>query len=305
MLKKVVEGKDGMLFLDNDSNEVMRQITGEMKAGAKQLAALHEPHAERRALCANLGIAYRHVICPNKESIETARLPKKYRYEGRGPSFLAQYLAACPAEPPFYDRAALMGMGDAYFWTDSHWTDQGALAYLRAALSHWGDARALERLEAIGPVPVDIARVGDLGSKIGWPPENCKALRLSTRSSEIAFEGSTTGEGYVRLNRSDAPANAGKTALVLHDSFATALYRFVAECYEEALFIHTPDLDTRYLARMRPDVLWFFQAERFLPRAARNDVVFSALVAECERRKGKPADGSLFLERAWPDPDGR
>lgn len=300
MALKVVKGKNGMLFLDNDTNGVMRQITGAMRAGRHDLAALRRTHRERHALCAALGARYRHVICPNKESVAVDELPDRYRYEGKGPSYVSQYLADVTEAPPFYDRMCLMGRRGAYYRTDSHWTDVGALAYLQAALHAFGDRRALDRLVAMGPQEVPVERSGDLGRKLGWPPESALGVRLANRSCRVELETDLGNEGFLRWSLSPAPENAGERALVLHDSFTTPLYRFLGECYAEALFLHAADLDPRFLARFRPSVVWFIQAERFLPRVPSNDIDYVAFVAANEARKGRPPRGSTFLRETWP-----
>ena len=74
----------------------------------------------------------------------------------------------------------------------------------------------------------------------------------------------------------------------------------LSELYAETLFIHDHDFDPAFLLRYRPDVVWLFQAERFLPRIPRNDVDFVAMIARNERRKKAPVNGSRFLRETWP-----
>jgi hypothetical protein len=108
-------------------------------------------------------------------------------------------------------------------------------------------------------------------------------------------------EGNLRFQRSLEPVNKGMKALILHDSFMYFLFRFVSELYEETFFINTPDLDPRFLNHFKPTVVWFFQAERFLPRVPRNDADFLALIKSSEKRKQLPKQNSAFLIKQWPE----
>src|SRR5215212_3113213 len=56
--------------------------------------------------------------------------------------------------------------------------------------------------------------------------------------------------------------------LVLHDSTANWLVKFITAIYEEVLFIHSPDLDLELLRAFRPAALWSFQIDATLHPAA-------------------------------------
>jgi hypothetical protein len=299
-IQKVAAGKDGILFLHNDTNQVMKQITGEMRASQEQLAGIGGAHQRRTAYCSEIGIDYRHVICPNKESVLVEQLPDAFVYEQYGPTFLRQYLEASPDTPCFYDRDLLKNRKDAYFQTDSHWTELGSVPYLEAALEHYGAIRELRRLRDLAPVPVPVQHQGDLGRALGKPPELAFGLHIPSVSASLLFDGSAVAGGNIRFQRSPEPSNAGTKALVLHDSFTHFLYRFICELYEETLFINMPDLDLRFLRHYKPDVLWFFQAERFLPRIPRNDIDFLTSISDSERRKRLPPRSSEFMRANWP-----
>ena len=296
----VLEGRDGRLFILNDTNDVMAQITGRLKAGRRQLAAIAAVHDERERFCRAHGISYRHVICPSKESIETDKLPPAYAYEAHGPSFVAQYIAAEPAIRPFYDRSCLVGRDDAYYRSDSHWTEVGAVAYLTKSLRHWGDRRALDVLDGLAAEVAPVVVPTDLGSKLDLGPETSVGLHLPNEAATVLVQTELVNKGHVCWQRSSSPDVAGTRALVLHDSFGVYLFRVLGELYAETLFIHDHDFDPAFLLRYRPDVVWLLQAERFLPRIPRNGVDFVAMIERNERRKKAPANGSRFLRETWP-----
>jgi hypothetical protein len=74
--------------------------------------------------------------------------------------------------------------------------------------------------------------------------------------------------------------------LVLHDSTANWLVKFITAIYEEVLFIHSPDLDLELLHAFRPAALWSFQIERFFIRPPRSDTDVVVYVCDSETEKG-------------------
>ena len=297
---EVVEGCDGHLFLTGDTNDVMGQITGRVRGTPRHFAAIAAAHEVRAKLCGTHGIDYRHVICPNKESIQVTRLPSPYVFEAHGPSYAAQYLATAPAVRPFYDRACLIGRDDAYFRTDTHWTEVGATAYLDMALRHWNDQRALAALRALDPTIASVVLPTDLGTKMGRGPETSVGLHLPNGVATVLLQSAVLNKGHVRWQRSLGTSVAGTRALVLHDSFGLYLFRSLSELYAETLFIHDHDFDAAFVLRYRPDVVWLLQAERFLPKIPRNDTDVVSMVARNERRKKASTRGSDFLRETWP-----
>ncbi len=120
-------GDDGYLFLAGDTNAVISQITGKIKVSSDLADLIASSHNTRRALCAAAGAVYRHVICPNKESVLTGLLPPDYRFESSGQSVVNQLIGR--GFNSFYDRELLADAAQTepiFTRLDSRWSEVGA-----------------------------------------------------------------------------------------------------------------------------------------------------------------------------------
>lgn len=247
-----IEGLNGHLFLTDDTNNVHAQVSGMFIPSEEQRAGIRRAHAERSAHW-----DYRHVICPAKESVLHDLMPEGFGYENHGPC-LAKQLGE-----GFYHPDAIR---HGFSCLDTHWTDRGAFDYLNLATKGFPPSPALpETIEIIG------RRVGDLGVKIGRAAEDVPLVQCVHPTVVVVEESTIINEGYHRIQRSAATGRA----LILHDSNIHNLFHILGEMYGETIFVHSPDFDLSAAEAIQPDVVWFFQAERFLPRVPRNDVTWA------------------------------
>ena len=142
--------------------------------------------------------------------------------------------------------------------------------------------------------------MGDLATHAGMGPEPYTSIKVDTPRSRIVFEGSVPNEGYVRHQQWPDPAE-GVRALVLHDSFTYWNFPFLGEVFSDALFIHSPDCDYHLLAKWKPDVVWFLQAERFLPRIPSNELDLVTWLGRQELSKERPHTASAYVQSLIQD----
>lgn len=306
MLRKrwdtVHEGHDGWLFLTGGSNRVMdRYARGprhwwHLRAWARLMEA-------RAARAARLGIRCLHVIVPEKLSVYenlTDGLP--YDPARASTRRLARRLAG---KPYYLDllaplRAARDGPVPLYQRTDTHWTVEGCLLAYR------------EIMRALAAVPpADIAErpdfahetVLDLGEKVPHrPTERLRrprilrdAVRVETGPLLAAYEAEGRAQdlhvgAHVVYRNAQAPDP--RRLVLFGDSCAhfspILLTGYLAESFAEVHFVWSAALDWGYIARVRPDILLFELAERFLARLPADDF---NVAAGC--RQGRTAP--------WPD----
>lgn len=291
-------GRDGWLFLTGGTNGVLRQYRRSFAAWRHHRAWARLIRA-RAARARGLGIQYLHLIVPEKLSVyddRTVELPydpdlSPARRIGRRLARLPGYVdliapmrAARDQDPPLYHR------------TDTHWSYEGCyLAY-----------RAL--LHACGAVPPpDIAKrprhvtegVWDLGNKL--PDRPVEALThwavgrdaVRTYSSPIvaSFEAAGRGDalhiGAHVVYRNEAAHADPRTVVMFGDSYShfaqIMLTAFVSETFRETHFIWSASLDWGYIERVRPDLLVFEIAERFVRRLPEDNFDIVAY-DEAERR---------------------
>ena len=247
-----IQGLHGHLFLTDDTNDVHAQISGRFDISDGERSAIRRAHEERATHW-----DYRHVICPAKESALRHLMPHGYGYETHGPC-LARRLGGGFYEPDI--------IAHGFSKLDTHWTDVGALDYLTAVLARF------QRSPSLPATVVDVGlRMGDLGVKLGLAAETVATVRCVNPTVTVIEESTIVNEGYHRIQRSAASGRA----LVLHDSYAHNLFEILGEMYGETIFVHSPHLDLTAANAIQPDVIWFFQAERFMPRILSNDVTWA------------------------------
>ena len=274
-------GRDGWLFLIGGTNGVLGQYRRSL-AGWWRLRRWARLIEARAARAQRLGIRYVHTLVPEKLSIYDDRTDGLAYDPTRSPARrLARRLAGLPG---FVDlvapmRAARDGGPDLFRRTDSHWTYDGCLLGYRALL------RACQALPPpdIGERPrFPTEGVWDLADKLPDPPRETvtnwaverDAVRAYASPLVAAYEAAgRAGDLHVGAHviyRNASPHADPRTLVLFGDSYAhyapILLTGLLAESFSEMHFIWSSSIDWTYVERVRPDVLMFEMAERFLAR---------------------------------------
>ncbi len=109
---KVLPGRDGYLFLTNDTNRVLDQVQGTYQVPERQLWSTAMTHAARAVLCASLGAKYHHILVPDRETALLRFLPETIVPGRSGLSPVQQYLQ--------YGAAALLPLSTSPTGSRSH-----------------------------------------------------------------------------------------------------------------------------------------------------------------------------------------
>ncbi len=306
-------GRDGWLFLIGGSNRVMDRYRGGLRHWLL-LRGWTRLIKARAARARTLGIRCLHVVVPEKLSVYD-HLTEGLRYDPTKASSrrLARRLSRDPAYLDLLAplRAGRDGPVPLYLRTDTHWTAQGCMLAYR------------EIMRALGAVPpADIAdrprmvsdELMDLGEKLRERPRERlerfmlkrDAARVSVGPLLAAYEAQGrdreihVGAHVVYCN---AAVGADPRCLVLFgDSCAHfdpfLLTGLLAESFREVHFVWSANLDWSYIAAVRPDILLFEVAERFLARLPTDD--FDVAVSGQRGTGGRLA---AFAHAAGPDRD--
>ena len=282
----VHEGRDGWLFLIGGSNDVMERYRGSLRQWWT-LRGWTRLITARAARAARLGIRCVQFIVPEKLSVYdhmTIDLP--YDPARASTRRLARTLAGQAAYldllGPF--RAARDGPAPLYLKTDTHWSAEGCLLAYRELM------RVLAAIPPadIGTRPVLVTQaVMDLGAKLpGRPLERLvrpqihrDAVRVAAGPRVAAFEAEGRADdlhtGAHVVYRNDNPAADPRRVVLFGDSYAhfapMLLTGLLAESFAEVHFVWSANLDWGYVERVRPDILLFELAERFLARLPSDD----------------------------------
>jgi alginate O-acetyltransferase complex protein AlgJ len=264
---KVIRGKNGRLFLDNDTNEVIAQHTGAVRldeAGLEQWRLILE---HRVAWLERQGIPYHFLIAPNAHSVYPEDLPDDVPSADERP--IHQIIGHLREKDSFagvlYPLDELIAAKDEaiYPMTASHWSELGAfIAYRRLV------QEISERLEirALTLEDFDVAeqiQPGGLGHKVE-PHERSVFVYLDFRAprSRLTYDNRIVNNG--RRVDYEGDERERFTCLVLGDSYARNLVPFLAENFRRLVFAHLVTLDHELVERERPDVVVSILSERFL-----------------------------------------
>ena len=265
---KVVEGRDGFLFMANDNNEVLAQHTGRLRLSAEELEGWRVALESRTALLAQRGCAHLVLIAPNNHSVYPEKLPPDIETAPQRPvhqlmDHLDRKDSPVKVIYPLQEMLAAKEEQLVCSRVDSHWTDYGAfLAYLRLM----EEAHPLVPTRRVGMddvLFVDVVVAGDLGGKFDPPREAPQAFgRMRYRNARLIYDNLVEGTGALAVTDCDvAPPT---TCLVLGDSNSYVLARFLSECWQRLVLAHSSTLDHTLVETVQPDIVVSVLAERFL-----------------------------------------
>src|SRR5262245_39931947 len=147
---KVARGKDGWLFLDNDSNYLMRQQRGEVLFSGEQVEQWRRVLEWRVKWLRARGSEYHLLVAPNAQSVYPDKLP--FEQPAGTPRPVLQLIGhlentGSPAKL-IYPLEELQRERDRHVFTptNTHWTDLGAFVAYNALLDRVSDGLPVRRL---------------------------------------------------------------------------------------------------------------------------------------------------------------
>ena len=266
---KVVEGKNGWLYLGRDTNHVIFQHTGQLRFDLRQLEDWRHVLERRYAWLAQRGIPYCFIVPPNSHSVYPEYLPDWVVPVAERPILqllrhMRETESQAPIIYPLDEIVAYKERDLVYIQADTHWNELGAfIAYKRLM------ADIAAQGVPVREIPWDrlyVSRAeipGDLGDKltpirssvqvfadvIDWRAHYAKDNRVRHAGRRVEY---TCDE-------------APDTTLFLHgDSFSEKLLHFLGESFGRVVFCQMPSLDFDVVNEVRPDVVIGLLNERFL-----------------------------------------
>ncbi len=296
-MQQVLFGSKDFLFLQNDANDTVAQITGRFKISENTLSQIALAHRSRQLLGERvLSFRYVHALIPSKEVAGRLHLPSDIAFQGEGLRPIERYLSLGFGElwRPIYRPDVMTSKFEDYFpVTDTHWNHKGALVYLHAVFEEF-DTDLAQQLARIQQKKYPIQQSGDLGLKLGLQKEKVEVVAAQQTSARALFCNEITNEGCVRWFKNESVGN-DRRVIILHDSFSLWFLGFIPELFSEVFMLHGTCLDFEFVKDFNPTDVFCFQAERFFPRAPVIDADIVSFVAEEERRKGCKNPLSEFL----------
>lgn len=294
---KVVRGKDGWLFLDSDTNDVMRQQRGELLFSEDQLRQWRRLLEERAVWLGQRGVPYYFLVPPNPQSVYPDKLPVEIAPETPRPiTQLIEYLrAAGPSTSLIYPLEHLAGRRDEHIYTETgtHWTDLGAFVAYEVLMDSIGDDKPVRRLTAADVSFHENVAPGGLGRKLD-PAE--ASTQVYGAPIETAARMTLDNRIFLNGHRMDyeCPVAGDTVCLVFGDSFAHMMLPFLAESFGRVVFAHLPTLDRELVTEMKPDIVVSILNERFLIKVPVDAGAKSLEECAAEKR----ASGAVYPPRS-------
>jgi len=249
---KVLEGKQGWLFLDNDTNGSVDQFTGRMRLTPEGVEGWRQYLSQLVVTAESQPWAL--LVAPSKESVMGA-LYHPFREGASGP--MHQVLALEAAKELVYPVSELKALGDgAFIPTDTHWTHKGALSASLALAERLGlDKASCEAVFAKDRYKVR-AMGGDLGNKL-TPKQVSEVEVLSsfTHTRHKTYDNGLPNFGRLLVMEYPDALNAG-TCLLFGSSSSYSMFNYLSRMFRRVVFAHSAgNVDPALVAAVSPDYL--------------------------------------------------
>jgi alginate O-acetyltransferase complex protein AlgJ len=301
----VAVGLDGWLYWVGRAREV--EIFYGDSATSRRILARWARLIERRALWLDrLGIAHVHTVVPDKLAVYPDLLGRPFPGLADPPGTRLGRLLARDGAAPMVDLLPpLLAARDGepvYLRTDTHWTYRGYLIAYRAlcdalaapvAEHVFTGTRAQERFtfdlgEKLSP-PIDEEYVAYDFPRRAEQVEANALVEMRESGRAIRPRGLFVGSRVV-LRNSQAPDP--RRLVLFGDSYiyspGARLTAMLAETFSEVHAIWSANIDRAYVEAVRPDVLIFEIAERFLRQVPNDRIRIDAFAEARARRAIRP-----------------
>ncbi|AQU81889.1 hypothetical protein BV504_04325 [Halomonas sp. 'Soap Lake  len=230
-------GKQGWLFLDQDTNLSLYQYLGYMSLDQKAIAQWTTYAEQLVALTHQVNAKVLMVAAPSKERVMSHYHP----YPMGAVSPADQVVAALPDGFCLYPEALLKQMGDdAYHVTDTHWTQQGAMHVTCEVVRRLGLVTLEEAERWFAEDQYKVVRLrGDLGNKLN-PVRMAATQRLSSfdhRQLKRYDNGLANFGRVIVWENSDALLD--QCCLVMGASSSYMMFPFLVRIFSRVVFVHS------------------------------------------------------------------
>ena len=285
---RIIEGRDGWLFLDNDSNQSVDQYKGNLLLGKQELRDWSAYLDNLRDSARALSIHHALLVAPAKEMV----LSEFYPHKKGKTSPVEQVLAL--TRPEHHVVHPVAELKNSEFRTfrvcDTHWTSKGAMLGLLAVLKELG----LDSEEAAGLFQADkykeTQHSGDLGSKV-FPSQSAKELVLTGAHYRkwVKYDNLLPNMGRVIVIRNTEALYPAK-CMIFGSSSTYSFFDYIARVFSEVIFVHSAgSIDFEVVAAEKPDYLIAQTNGRFVVRPPCVDY---SLAAEIEDKWERLDSGS-------------
>ncbi|MBB5212301.1 hypothetical protein [Microbulbifer hydrolyticus] len=276
---RIIEGREGWLFLDNDSNQSVDQYKGNLLLGKLELREWSTYLDNLRKNAQALSLRHALLIAPAKEMVLSDFYPHK---KGKT-SPVEQVLALTRPEHHVVHPVAELESSEfrTFRMCDTHWTSKGAMLGLLAVLRELG----LDPVEAAAVFEADkykeTMHSGDLGSKV-FPSQSAKELVLTGAHYRkwVEYDNFLPNMGRVIVIRNTGAPYPAK-CMIFGSSSSYSFFDYISRVFSEVIFIHSAgSIDFDVVAAEKPDYLIAQTNGRFVVRPPSTEYSLAGEIAD-------------------------
>lgn len=298
---QILEGKNGWLFLDNDTNKSIEQYTGKLKLSRTAQAEWKEYAVALNNYSRSSGIPVCLLIAPSKEMVYEEYYP--FSFSKKAP--IQKLKELIPKSLNFIlPIEELRNLEQRSFRVcDTHWTLHGA----RLAARLVADKLSSRNIDELDVFSNDVYQnrvvSGDLGSKL-YPPQRHEEDSLTNFNYRhcVVFDNNIDNFGRV-IVMYHQHAILSETLLVFGSSSSYTMFYYLCRLYTSVVFIHTAgNVDHKIIDVVEPDCICVQTNARFVVKAPKfNDSVDNYI--EQKKKSGRLA--APFTAKVLPDESTR
>jgi hypothetical protein len=257
--RNVLAGRNGRLFLRNDTNDVLAQHLGQRPLSDRVLREWTAVMEERYDRLVGQSIRTCFLVAPDAHAVHADDLPAEHQPATTRPvlelvAHLPPHLASMIVYP--LDSLRAHGSPDLYPLTDTHWSERGAYIAYEEALPFLTDAQ----VGRVAFVPEE--GHGDLGWRVHPARTSPVArARLDGPRAVCVGDNEVRGSGSVLTFERSGP---GGRLTIFGDSYVWQLLPFACRTFQRVTWVHSGAIDWEAVDEEQPDAVLTEQVERFL-----------------------------------------
>ncbi len=271
LAENVLIGKDGFIFLRNDRNKTIPQITGKFTLTGRLLRAWSRLFELRKAWFEVRGIDYFYIAAPCKECVYSDHLPSEITVsEDRPLKKLIRHLEGLGINDIIYPLEELRraaAIRKTYPLGDSHWNWYGAFIAYRKLMDSINAHRlklGKSVLSVLEEADVEFSEKrmdSDLSMKIGLSDMVTVGLIKKPNAKCVQWNNISNIGNYKVFEGVDKSL---PKAVMFRDSFSNYTINYLAESFSRLVVVWQPNIDYSIVDSEKPDIVISQQAERFM-----------------------------------------
>lgn len=267
LAENVLIGRDGYIFLRNDRNNTIAQITGKKVLTGRLLRAWQTLFELRNAWFAQRGISYYYLAAPCKECVYSDYLPDEIRVSENRPLMqLIRHLEKNNGSKIVYPLNLLRPENNTqatYPKGDSHWNWYGAYVAYLELMRHINESQPnpLRVLTANEIEFTDEPMASDLSAKIGLTDIVTRG-KVKKPKAHLILRNNVSNIGNYRVFENENKKYP--RAIMFRDSFSNYTMHYMAESFSRFVVVWQPNIDYSIVRHEMPDFVISQQAERFM-----------------------------------------